>query len=118
MQADFPVTSAIRITGSIGYENLATQSKYSDLGFDKSTGIIPVLLGGKILIGEQHKIYGHAQIGYGFATQKGADGAFAYAPSLGYYFSPNWDVSVKYLAFKTKGTTAIGILGVRLAYSF
>ena len=60
------------------------------------------------------KLYGHAQLGYGFG--KGGGGGFAYAPSVGYYLSPNLDASLKYLAFSNNGT--LGTFGVRLAYNF
>ena len=35
-------------------------------------------------------------------------GAFAYAPSIGYYFSPNFDGSIKYLAFSNDGNDRRG----------
>lgn len=117
LQADFSVAPTTRITASAGYENFTIKSSFRDLTGDKSTGIVPLLAGAKFFFGTSGQLYGHAQLGYGFSTQKGGGGSFAYAPSLGYYFSPNFDGSVKYLAFSDEGST-LGIIGVRLAYNF
>ncbi len=109
LQADFAVASTTSITASAGYEG------YSAKGGGGSTYIIPVLGGAKFFFGDEHKMYGHAQIGYSFF--KGGSGAFAYAPSLGYYFSPNFDASLKYLAASRSGFT-FGSVNLRLAYNF
>jgi hypothetical protein len=112
LQADFSVAPTTKITASAGYQNFAVKS---DLGGGNS-GFIPVLGGAKFYFGGG-KAYGHAQLGYGFATEKGADGAFAYAPSIGYYLSPNIDASLKYLSFSFSGAT-ISSLNLRVAYNF
>jgi hypothetical protein len=111
LQADFAVAATTKITGSVGYENYTIKSKYGS-GNDY---FIPLLAGAKFFFGDENKLYGHAQLGYGFA--KGGSGAFGYAPSLGYYFSPNFDGSIKYLAF-SKNSSTIGSLNLRLAYNF
>ena len=111
IQAGFPVASATQITASAGYENFSVKSKYGG----GNTGFIPLLGGVKFNFGE--KAYGHAQLGYGISTGNGGGGAFAYAPSIGYYFSPHFDGSVKYLAF-SKNSSTIGTIGIRLAYDF
>ena len=111
IQADFAAAEGLKITLSGGYENFSAKSSYGGGSF----GIIPLLAGAKFNLGSD-KVYGHAQLGYGFATKSGGNGAFAYAPSIGYYFSPNFDGSIKYLAFSNDGT--IGEIGVRLAYNF
>ena len=108
LQADFAVAATTKITGSVGYEN------YKIKGIDVNTYFVPLLAGAKFNLGSD-KLYGHAQVGYGFA--KGGSGAFGYAPSVGYYVSPNFDIAVKYLAFsRDKHTT--GSVNLRLAYSF
>lgn len=109
LQADFGVAPALAITVSGGYEG------YSWKGGGNS-GIIPLLGGAKFMFGES-KAYGHAQLGYSISTTKGGGGAFAYAPSIGYYFSPNFDGSVKYLAASKNGATT-GSVNLRLAYNF
>ena|ERR1035437_2362068 len=109
IQADFGVAKSLKITLSGGLEN------YSVKG-DKlsSRSIIPLLGGVKFLFSD--KFYGHAQLGYGIG-QVGGSGAFAYAPSIGYNFSPKFDASVKYLAFSTS-TLNVGSVNLRLAYDF
>lgn len=111
LQAGFPVAATTQITASAGYESFSLKSKYGS----GSDGFIPLLGGVKFNFGE--KAYGHAQLGYGISTQSGGSGAFAYAPSIGYYFSPNFDGSIKYLAF-SKNSVTIGTIGIRLAYDF
>jgi hypothetical protein len=109
LQADFAVASATKITASAGYEGYSLKG-----GYHLNNGIIPLLGGVKFNLGD--KAYAHGQLGYGISTAKGGGGSFAYAPSLGYYISPNFDASVKYLAFSNNGT--IGSVNLRLAYSF
>ena len=111
LQAGFPVAATTQITASGGYEDFSVKSKYGG----GNSGFIPLLGGVKFNFGE--KAYGHAQLGYGISTNGGGGGAFAYAPSVGYYFSPNFDGSIKYLAFSKNGGT-IGTIGIRLAYNF
>lgn len=109
VQADFGVAASTFITASAGYEN------YSVKG-GGSYGMIPLLAGAKFGFGESG-VYGHAQLGYSFSTTSGGGGAFAYAPSIGYNFSKNFDGSLKYLASSKNGFTT-GSLNVRLAYNF
>lgn len=109
LQADFSVAATTAITGSIGYEG------YSWKGGGGSFGIVPILAGAKFGFGEN--MYGHAQIGYAFSTSKGGGGALAYAPSIGYIVSPNFDISLKYLA-SSKNSFTTGSVNARFAYSF
>ncbi len=111
IQADFGVASSTFITVSGGYEG------YSWKGGGGSFGIIPLLAGAKFFFGEMNKVYGHAQLGYAISTTSGGGGAFAYAPSLGYYVSPNFDIGLKYLAYSKNGSTN-GSVNLRFAYNF
>lgn len=108
VQGDYEATEGLKITGSIGYEN------YPFKGGGGSGYFIPLLAGAKFNLGSE-KVYGHAQLGYGFA--KGGGGAFGYAPSIGYYVSPNFDLSLKYLAF-SKNSNTLGSINLRAAYNF
>lgn len=110
IQADFGVAPTTFITGSAGYEG------YSWKG-GGSSGIIPLLAGAKFFFGEADKLYGHAQLGYVLSTSSGGGGAFGYAPSIGYYVSPNFDISLKYLAY-SKNSYTNGSLNLRFAYNF
>ena len=109
LQADFGVAATTKITVSAGYEG------YSIKGGGSSFGLVPLLAGAKFGIGE--KLYGHAQLGYAISTSKGGGGAFAYAPSLGYYVSPNFDIALKYLA-SSKNSNTTGSVNLRFAYNF
>ncbi len=109
LQADFAATEGLKITVSGGYENYSVKSSYGG----GNGYFIPLLAGAKFPFSD--KFYGHAQLGYGFA--QGGGGAFGYAPSIGYYLSPNFDASVKYLAFSKNGFT-LGSVNLRLAYNF
>jgi hypothetical protein len=111
LQADFAVAPTTKITASAGYQNFSYKRPING-----NTGVIPLLGGAKFFFGGG-KAYGHAQIGYGFATEKGVDGFLAYAPSIGYYFAPNFDVSIKYLAFSQDEVT-IASTNLRVAYNF
>ncbi len=110
VQADFGVATGLKITVSAGYEDYSVKGGGINL-----SGVIPLLAGAKFALGSD-KLYGHAQLGYAVSTAKGGSGAFAYAPSIGYYLSPNFDASIKYLAFGNNGT--IGSINLRLAYNF
>lgn len=109
IQADFAVAPTTKITASAGYEGYTVKG-----GYTLNNGIIPLLGGVKFNLGE--KAYGHGQLGYGVSTAKGGGGSFAYAPSIGYYLSQNFDASIKYLAFSNHGT--LGSVNLRLAYNF
>ncbi len=111
LQADFGVASTTFITVSGGYQG------YSWKGGGGTTGVIPLLAGAKFMFGEANKVYGHAQLGYVVSTVSGGGGAFAYAPSIGYYVSPNFDIALKYLAYTKNGFTN-GSVNLRFAYNF
>lgn len=109
IQADFGASENLKVTLSAGYENYSIKS-----GLGGGSGYFIPLLGG-VKFPFSDKFYGHAQLGYGFA--KGGGGAFGYAPSIGYNFSPNFDASLKYLAFSKNGFTT-GSINLRVAYDF
>lgn len=111
LQADFGVATTTYITLSGGYQG------YSFKGGGSTTGIIPLLAGAKFFFGETNKMYGHAQLGYAISTASGGGGAFAYAPSIGYYVSPNFDIALKYLAY-SKNSNTNGSVNLRFAYNF
>jgi hypothetical protein len=94
-----------------------SNESYSVKGGGHTSGVIPILAGAKFFFGEGNKMYGHAQLGYVLSTVSGGGGAFGYAPSLGYYVSPNFDIALKYLAF-SKNSYTTGSINLRLAYNF
>lgn len=111
LQADFGIANNTSVTGSVGYQNFKLKSEYGGGNFY----MIPLLAGVKSFLGSD-KLYGHAQLGYAFG--QGGGGGFAYAPSIGYYLSPNIDASLKYSGYSFKGGGTLGNIGVRLAYNF
>jgi len=124
LQLDIPLASKLYGTVSGGYENYSY--KALDEGLitvpEGSTNFIPVLAGVKYFFSD--KFYGHGQAGYTFSTTKNGGGAFTFAPSVGYYFSKNFDASIKYVnigstnAKLAYGGKSIGSGELRLAYNF
>jgi hypothetical protein len=112
IQADFPATTGLKITGSAGYQNFA-----KEVGTVKSHfSVIPILAGAKFNLGKA--LYGHAQLGYSFLTSKVSgsnqnNGEFSFAPSLGYGFGKSFDISAKYLS-----VGKVNAILARLAYTF
>ncbi len=111
LQADIAASEGLKITASAGYENYSVKTKFGGGHYS----FIPVLAGAKFNLSTN--LYGHAQLGYAFSTTSGGGGSFAYAPSIGYVFSPNLDLSVKYLGLSRGGGT-LGAVLARLAYNF
>lgn len=110
LQADIAATEGLKITASVGYENYSVKTALGGGHFS----VIPLLAGAKFNLSSN--LYGHAQLGYAFSTTSGGGGLFAYAPSLGYMFSPNLDLSIKYLGLSNHGS--LGAVLARLAYNF
>lgn len=114
IQVDLPVGTGLKITGSGGYENFG----YKVGTFKGHSSVIPLLAGVKFNLSTN--VYGHAQLGYSISTASGVKGAFTYAPSVGYMFSPNFDASVKYLglSYGNGSNTTLSAVVARLAYNF
>ena len=114
LQADLPAATGLKITISAGYESFGFQ-----YGIAKGhSSYIPLLGGVKFNLASN--LYGHAQLGYSISTISNGKGAFTYAPSVGYMFSPNFDASVKYLglSYGNGSNTTISAIVARLAYNF
>jgi opacity protein-like surface antigen len=129
-QAEFEVSDNIGVTLSAGYLTFSGKTISIPVSFDPitmqpiygpykvpSVNIIPVLAGAKIYFTE--KVYGSAQAGWSFFSAKGSSSAngFTYAPGIGFYVCPNFDLLVKYQG-STKDGSTISFLGLRAAYSF
>ncbi len=117
IQAEFPATTGLKITVSGGYQNFAYEFPNFSGGVIKGhNSFIPVLAGAKVAFGKG--LYGHGQLGFSFLTKKNSapnsnNGDFTFAPSLGYGFGKNLDLSVKYLS-----VSKLNALLARLAYNF
>ncbi len=109
VQAEFPATTGLKITGSAGYQKF-----HKKVGDDLS--VFPLLAGAKFSLGKG--LYGHPQLGYSFLKVKNPapnsnNGEFSYAASIGYGFGKNLDLSVKYLS-----VDIVNAVLLRLAYNF
>ncbi len=117
IQAEFPATTGLKITASAGYQNFAFELPATGGNtFKDHISFIPVLAGAKVAFGKG--LYGHGQLGYSFLTTKSSapnsdNGDFTFAPSLGYGFGKNLDLSVKYLSIDK-----INAVLARLGYNF
>jgi hypothetical protein len=116
IQAEFPATTGLKITASAGYQNFAFEDRTGGGNRKDHISFIPVLAGAKVAFGKG--LYGHGQLGYSFLTVKNSasnsdNGNFTFAPSLGYGFGKNLDISAKYLSINK-----INAVLARLAYNF
>ncbi|HEK19501.1 MULTISPECIES: outer membrane beta-barrel protein [unclassified Mucilaginibacter] len=118
LKYDHPIAENTFITGSAGYSKFLMKSEFKDAGY--SFYAIPVKVGVKYFFSPG--FYGEGQLGAAFVTAK-LDGlgsnsttAFAYSPGIGYAFSPNVDLGVRYEGWSKNGTTSQ--VALRLAYSF
>ena len=121
-QVDFAVAPELALTLNAGYISYSGKSTSFTIGGVTTTyknataGLVPVLAGIKYKFGSS-MVYGSAQLGAAFSTQSGGGTSFAYAPGIGYNFSKNVDVLVKYQGFSNNGNSSSAV-GLRLAYTF
>ncbi len=129
VQGDYNVDQSLAITLQSGYVSYSGKTVtipavvfggtvvYPATSYkNKSIGVIPVLAGIKYSF--TPSLYGSAQLGTGIFTGGGSNtSTFAYAPGIGYKFTPNFDALLKYNGFSKNGTTNSSI-GLRVAYTF
>ena len=129
LQGDYNVDPTLAITLNAGYINFFGKDyTYTIPGAGTYTtkaanfGLIPVLAGIKYSFTPQ--LYGSAQLGVSFSTEKNGGSNFTYAPGVGYKFSDNFDILAKYTGYSVKNSgtgtksTSLNTAGVRLAYTF
>lgn len=126
VQADYNVDANLAITANAGVLSYSGKTQtYSFTVFGTTTTttvknptftIVPVMAGIKYTFGGS-SVYGSAQIGAAFNTKSGGTTSLAYAPGIGYKFSPNFDALVKYQGFSANSTTSSAV-GLRVAYTF
>lgn len=112
-----PVASDVAVTITAGYSSFQGKTITVAPGVSgkvNAVGFIPAKAGLKFNIAEA--LYGEAQLGAAFNTQKGGATYFAYSPGIGYKFSDNVDLGVRYEGWSHNGT--ISQIAARLAYSF
>ncbi|RZL32848.1 MAG: hypothetical protein EOP00_33475 [Pedobacter sp.] len=109
VQGDYNLDESLALTLNAGYLNFSGKDGYGN------SGLIPVLGGIKYTF--SGNVYGSAQLGASFGTEKGSETLFTYAPGIGYKFSPNFDALLKYTGWSQKGGS-FGSVGLRVAYTF
>ena len=119
IQGDYKVAENFALTLNAGYISFSgkTVSVLGESFKYPALNIIPVLVGGKYYFTES--VYGSAQVGLSFVSTKGesSSSAFTYAPGIGFYVSPNFDLLLKYQAATKSGST-LSFIGLRAAYNF
>ena len=127
LQGDYNVDPTLAITLNAGYINfIGKDQTFTVPGAGNFTvkgqnfGLIPVLAGIKYSFTPQ--LYGSAQLGVSFSTEKNGGSNFTYAPGVGYKFSDNFDILAKYTGYSFKssggGSSSLNTAGIRLAYTF
>jgi len=83
------------------------KSKYKGdaAGGTIKTGYIPVLAGVKYYFSD--KLYGSAQVGMSFYSESAAGNVLTYAPGVGFKFTENFDLLLKYQ--NASGDSFIGL---------
>ena len=112
-----PVASDVAVTITAGYTSFQGKTVTVAPGLTgkvKAAGFIPAKAGLKFNIADA--FYGEAQLGAAFSTQSNGGTAFAYSPGIGYKFSDNVDLGVRYEGWSHNGT--FSQIAARLAYSF
>lgn len=101
----------IGITFGGGYLSYNLKSMYGD----GSVGFVPLMAGIKYYAAPD--VFFHAQLGAAVGTRSGQGTSFAYAPGIGYKFSPTVDAELKYMGISNKAGS-INNAGVRLGFNF
>jgi len=111
LQYETKPDSDIGITFSGGYLNYQFKSSYGG----GSVGFVPLLAGVKYYFSQN--TFFHGQLGAAVGTAKNQGTSFAYAPGLGYKFSPRVDGEIKYMGISNSGGS-LNNAGIRIAYNF
>ncbi len=108
------VSENVAITADLGYTSLMVKSKYKDIGFKSSYGIIPIRAGVRFFPSEQFYLGG--KVGVGIGTGEGSTTLTAYSFGAGYMLSSKLDIGLNYDGYSKNGS--MGWLGLRLGYTF
>jgi hypothetical protein len=116
LKAAFPVATDFDLTLTAGYISYSGKT-LGVLGKVPTLNTIPIKAGARYRFASG--LYAEPQLGYTILSSKGEDseGAFTYAANIGYMFSPQLDLGIRYEAFSKESVT-FPIIGARLAYSF
>lgn len=113
---DLALSDNLSAVASAGYTAMIVKDELTGLGYQSVFKYIPLKAGLKFYFGDGY--YAEAQAGGTIFAESGGGGMqFAYAPALGYKFSDNVDIAVRYEVW-TKGGSNVTQAALRLAYSF
>ncbi|MDQ1138992.1 hypothetical protein [Pedobacter agri] len=114
LRYQFNVDKQLSIPVTAGYTSFSVKDEFGGGSF----GYIPAKVGAKYFFNESGSgIYGLAELGAGFGTNKGSGTSFVYSPAIGYAWDSGLDLGVKYEGLAQNGTST-GYVGLRLAYGF
>lgn len=114
IMAQYNVAENIGITADLGYTSLMVKSKYKDIGYKSSVGIVPIRVGVRFYPSSQ--VYLGGKIGVGVGTSSGSTTLTAYSFGAGYMLSPKLDIGLNYDGYSKNGS--MSFLGLRLGYTF
>jgi len=119
IQGEAKVAPELGLTLSVDYISFSGKTfTESGTSFKSPTlNLVPILAGGRYYLGGG--AYLSAQLGVTIASATGftSSSSFTYAPGIGYYLSPNFDLLLKYQAASKSGST-LSFVGLRAAYNF
>ena len=118
LRYQFNVDKQLSIPLTAGYTNISGSSDVLGTTVKYHFGYIPVKVGAKYFFNDSGSgVYGLAELGAGFGTNKGSGTSFVYSPALGYAWDSGLDLGLKYEGLARDGGNT-GYVGLRLAYGF
>jgi hypothetical protein len=115
LKYEAPLSNGLAVTGTAGYTSLMIKSEFKGHGYPSSYGDIPIKAGLKYYF--DPAFYAEGQLGVAISTRSGGGTSFVYSPGVGYFFASNVDLGLRYEGW-SKSAGTLGILAVRLAYTF
>lgn len=126
LRYQFNIDEQLSIPITAGYTNLsykydtneANNGYVSTRSINSNFGYIPVKVGAKYFFDKSGSgVYGLAELGAAFGTNKGSGTSFVYSPAIGYSWNSGIDLGAKYEGL-TRNSLTNGYFGIRLAYGF
>lgn len=120
LKYEHPICNKLWVTVSGGYTYIPYKNDVliTNLGYvqtNSGEGFIPLKAGLKYFFNDV--IYGEAQAGSAIAAQSGGVTKFAYAPGVGFRFSKDADIGIRYEGWAQSGVT-FSQIALRVAYGF
>ncbi|RCH56694.1 hypothetical protein DJ568_02225 [Mucilaginibacter hurinus] len=112
---DLPVIENVFVTFSGGYSSVLLKNGATNTSGGGSVGLVPIKIGGKYFF--TSTLFGEAQLGAAFSTEKGGKTSLAQAIGLGVKVSERVEFGSRYEGWSQNGGI-IQQLGFRLGVSF